>query len=53
METLTVSHLKQILPFLPDSAEIIVNGGQGNKSGAWSVEPGEDENGKPILEVMY
>lgn len=53
METVTVEHLKTILRFLPDDAEIIVNGGQGNKWGAWSIEPSEDENGKPVLEVMY
>jgi hypothetical protein len=53
METVTVAHLKIILNFLPDDAEIIVNGGQGNKCGAWSAEPSEDKNGKPVLEVMY
>lgn len=53
MEPLTVEWLRNAISDLPNNAVIIVNGGQGNKNTVWSAEPKEDENGNPILEIMY
>jgi hypothetical protein len=53
MEPLTVGWLRNIIQDMPDDVLVIVNGGQGNKNPAWSIESGQDKDGNEVLEIIY